>query len=375
MKNKMIKLGLAFALGLAASVHAFDGCSIRDTLLRGEAHLVTGNQTGAISGISMGYQLWLAEGSVPNNSLTYYDNGFFKAEWQNTQDYWARVGLTYEATKGMPHNYKKLSLEYNYTKTVESGSVFIGVNGWTVDPAGEFFIIDDWIAQIDEAYVGRKFGEYEVDGSKYAVYALMTDEGESWRGYPYRVMFTSVRETPRECGYIDITAHFNKFDELFTGQTDTIPNARGVRKNAVLKFGNLTDLMATVEAFDNGKGSIDYAHIRFGELYAEESSSSAAPESSATAPESSSAAASSSSATPESSSVADTVIPMAMPQMARVSGTDRNLVVFDMQGRVLGKVNVPAGTSADDAIFAKFGRPGVYMVQVGGVVKTLSVTR
>ena len=375
MKNEVIKFGLAFALGLAASVHASDGCSIRDTLLRGEAHLVTGNQTGAISGTSMGYQLWLAEGSVPNNSLTYYDNGFFKAEWQNTQDFWARVGLTYDATNGIRHDYKKLSLSYNYTKTVESGSVFIGVYGWTVNPAGEFFIVDDWIAQIDEAHVGRKFGEYEVDGSKYAVYALMTDEGESWRGYPYRVMFTSVRETPRECGYIDITAHFNKFDELFTGQTDTIPNARGVRKNAVLKFGNLTDLMATVEAFDNGKGSIDYAHIRFGDLYVEGSSSSVAPGSSASVPESSSVAASSSSATPESSSVADTVIPMAMPQMARVSPSDRNLVVFDMQGRVLGKVNVPAGTSADDAIFAKFGRPGVYMVQVGGVVKTLSVTR
>ena len=375
MKKEVIKFGLAFAFGLAASVHAADACALKDTLFQGEAHLVTGNQTGAISGISMGYQLWLAEGSVPNNSLTYHDNGLFKAEWNDTQDFWARVGLTYDATNGKPHDYKKLSLSYNYTKTVESGSVFIGVYGWTVNPAGEFFIVDDWIAQIDEAHVGRKFGEYEVDGSKYAVYALMTDEGESWRGYPYRVMFTSVRETPRECGYIDITAHFNKFDELFTGQTDTIPNARGVRKNAVLKFGNLTDLMATVEAFDNGKGSIDYAHIRFGELYAEESSSSAAPESSATAPESSSAAASSSSATPESSSVADTVIPMAMPQMARVSGTDRNLVVFDMQGRVLGKVNVPAGTSADDAIFAKFGRPGVYMVQVGGVVKTLSVMR
>ena len=358
MKNKMIKLGLAFALGLAASVHASDGCSIRDTLLRGEAHLVTGNRTGAISGISMGYQLWLAEGSVPNNSLTYYDNGFFKAEWQNTQDYWARVGLTYEATKGMPHNYKKLSLEYNYTKTVESGSVFIGVNGWTVDPAGEFFIIDDWIAQIDEAYVGRKFGEYEVDGSKYAVYALMTDEGESWRGYTHRVRFTSVRETPRECGYMDITAHFNKFDELFTGQTDTIPNARGVRKNSVLKFGNLTDLMATVEAFDNGKGSIDYAYMRFGDLYVDESSSSAAPESSSVAESSSSTVAESSSAVEESSS-STTVLPL----VARVSGADRTLMVFDLQGRVLGKVFVPAGTSVNSVVLAKFGGTGRYIVK------------
>ena len=368
MKSKMMNLGLAFALGLAASVHASDGCSIRDTLLRGEAHLVTGNHTGAITGTSMGYQLWLAEGSVPNNSLTYYDNGFFKAEWQNTQDYWARVGLTYEATKGMPHNYKKLSLEYNYTKTVESGSVFIGVNGWTVDPAGEFFIIDDWIAQIDEAYVGRKFGEYEVDGSKYAVYALMTDEGESWRGYTHRVRFTSVRETPRECGYMDITAHFNKFDELFTGQTDTIPNARGIRKNSVLKFGNLTDLMATVEVFDNGKGSIDYAYIEFGSKPAETSSSS-------TGPESSSVAGSSSSATPESSSAVEPSSPLAMPQLARIGSSDRNLTVFDMQGRVLGQVFVPAGEAVRNAVFAKFGRPGVYMVKASGRFEMISVTK
>lgn len=375
MKKEVIKFGLAFAFGLAASVHAADECSVQDTLARGGAHLVTSTMKGAIPGNSLGYQLWFDPNVTNGNSMTYYDNGLFKADWNNSPDFWANVGLTYDETNGKPHDYKKLSLSYNYTKTVESGNVFIGVHSWTTNPPGELFIVDDWASQMDEAYLGRKFAEYEVDGSKYAVYALMTEEGESWRGYPYMVRLTSIRETPRECGYMDITAHFNKFDELFTGQTDTIPNARGVRKNAVLKFGNLTDLVAAVEAFDNGKGSIDYAHLRFGDLYVEGSSSSVAPGSSASVPESSSVAASSSSATPESSSVADTVIPMAMPQMARVSGTDRNLVVFDMQGRVLGKVNVPAGTSADDAIFAKFGRPGVYMVQVGGVVKTLSVTR
>ncbi|MBO4713043.1 MAG: glycoside hydrolase family 11 protein [Fibrobacter sp.] len=404
MKNEMIKLGLAFALGMSATVHAADACALKDTLFQGEAHLVTFNNTAPISRTQLGYSLWFAESNDSNDkSLTYHDNGLFKAEWNDTQDFWARVGLTYDATNGIRHDYKKLSLSYNYTKTVESGSVFIGVYGWTVNPAGEFFIVDDWIAQIDEAHVGRKFGEYEVDGSKYAVYALMTDEGESWRGYPYRVMFTSVRETPRECGYIDITAHFNKFDELFTGQTDTIPNARGVRKNAVLKFGNLTDLMATVEAFDNGKGSIDYAHIRFGELYAEESSSSAAPGSSATAPESSAAApespaagSSSSVVSPDSGSTApanhaepaepsssDASVESsdgkkgtdALPVEVRAFDKPGTYQVFDMQGRVLGQVFVPAGVAVNSAIFAKFGKSGVYMVQSDGGLKVLSVTK
>ena len=65
---------------------------------------------------------------------------------------------------------------------------------------------------------------------------------------------------------------------------------------------------------------------------------------------------------------------MAVPQLA-VSPTHRNLVVFDMQGRVLGKVSVPAGARADKAILAKFGRPGIYMVKASGRLEKVSVTK
>ena len=370
MKSKMMNLGLALVMGVSVSAFAEDACLVDNSALSGEPHTVTANLNGSING-KWDYELWQAEPSE-GNSLTYYGDGLFKAEWKNTPEYWAGVGFHYADAKGISHNYKKFSLRYNYTKNVVSGNAFIGVHGWTVEPAGEFFIVDDWVSQLDEAFLGRKFAEYEVDGAKYAVYALMTAEGESWRGYPYIVRFTSIRETTRNCGDMDISAHFKKYDELFTGQTDTIPNAKGVRKNALLKFGNLTDMMAMVEAFDGASGSISYVYLLHGELPADESSSSVAPESSSVAPESSS---SSSSATPESSSAVEPSSPLAMPHLARIGSSDRNLTVFDMQGRVLGQVFVPAGEAVRNAVFAKFGRPGVYMVKASGRFEMISVTK
>ena len=199
-------------------------------------------------------------------------------------------------------------------------------------------------------------------------YALLHEEGEAFREYTYFMRITSIRETPRECGHMSVSAHLNKFAELFTGQTDSIPNLKGILKNVSLKFGNLSSVMATVEAFGDGsaKGSAEYTYMDFtSNWYAEGSSSSVAgssgsvaPESSSVAPESSATAPDSGSVTPESSSSAESSSTMAVPQLA-VSPTHRHLTVFDLQGRVLGHLFVPAGTSVDKAVTAKYGKARV----------------
>lgn len=45
--------------------------------------------------------------------------------------------------------------------------------------------------------------------------------------------------------------------------------------------------------------------------------------------------------------------------------------VFGANGRYLGDVDLQPGTSIHDALFAKFGKTGVYMVKNGS--KTISV--
>ena len=384
MKNKMMKLGLALMMGTSVSAYAVDACTAGEMPLKGDAHVVTGSQNGSFPGSALSYQLWFDGANTSNGKkLTYYDGGLFKAEWDDTYDFLARVGFSYDGD-GVNLKTKNFSLNYRYTKNVESGGAYVGVHGWTAKPLNEFFIIDDWVGDIES--FGRKFGEIEVDGAKYAIYALLHEEGEAFREYTYFMRITSIRETPRECGHISVSAHLNKFAELFAGQSDSIPNLKGTLKNVALKFGNLSSVMATVEAFGDGyaKGSIEYTYMDFiSNWYAEGSSSSVAGSSASVAPESSSVTPESSADAPESSSAAQELKPpadssgstTAMPQLARISSSDRNMTVFDMQGRVLGKVSVPAGARADKAILAKFGRPGIYMVKASGRLEKVSVTK
>jgi hypothetical protein len=122
--------------------------------------------------------------------------------------------------------------------------------------------------------------------------------------------------------------------------------------------------MATVEAFGDGsaKGSIDYTYMDFISNWdAEGSSNSVAGSSGSVAPESSSVA-------PESSSSAESSSTMAVPQLA-VSPTHRNLVVFDMQGRVIYNRQV----NATGNVAFEMRRAGNYLVQAGNQVHRINV--
>ncbi len=56
-----------------------------------------------------------------------------------------------------------------------------------------------------------------------------------------------------------------------------------------------------------------------------------------------------------------------------LSGKD--LQVFDPQGRNLGKLGVSTGVSLEEALFAKFHRPGIYLVKQGARITPVRVTR
>ena len=375
-------MGFALTMGLAISASAADICSINESALRGEAHRITGQQTGTISGTGYRFELWSADG---DNSMTYYDDGTFKAEWSEVWDYVARVGIRSDVNNA--YKTGNYTVDFKFTKSGNTPYGYIGVHGLAEEPQAEYFIVDDWFGEIDEAYIGPKLGEYELDGAKYSVHAFLRDNVESWTGTSTYVQYFAVREAPRQCGTISASAHLRKLDELFTGQTETLPTSRNAQKSAVLKLGKVFEIAASVEVGDGATGSVDFTYLRVGTKACcgpDESSSSVAPESSEAAPESSSAAPTASDASVESSSSGTQELKpaakssdstTAMPQMARISTSDRNLVVFDMQGRVLGKVTVPAGTALNDAIFAKFGKSGIYMVQSDGVLKVLSVTK
>ena len=57
-------------------------------------------------------------------------------------------------------------------------------------------------------------------------------------------------------------------------------------------------------------------------------------------------------------------------KLNRMGGTFQ---VFDMQGKLLGKVELAEGASLKEAIAAKFNASGVYTVKQGSLIKTISV--
>ncbi len=258
-KSSLFKAGLVLAFGLTTSAYAVDACKDEMTKARGSEHRVQGNQTGSISGTPWGFEQWSQGGS---NNMSYFDNGTFKADWSNNQDFLARVGYRYgDNGSGVDHKTKYYTVDYKYTKTGTAQYGYIGIYGWTVNPQIEYYIVDDWYSKPSEAYIGPKFGEITVDGAKYTIHAFLRDQEPSKTGTSTFVQFFSVRATPRQCGHIDISAHFNKWDELFHGQTANLPTSKNGKKDATLKFGRVTEVMLMTEAGGNATGSVDYSYF------------------------------------------------------------------------------------------------------------------
>jgi hypothetical protein len=103
------------------------------------------------------------------------------------------------------------------------------------------------------------------------------------------------------------------------------------------------------------------------EVAVEESSSSETPKSSSSKEEKKSS--SSNGNNPTSSTTA------LYAQTLAVQGMSGTFQVLDMQGRYLGSVEMQAGSNMKDVLFAKFHKPGVYMVKQGNYLNTVRVNR
>lgn len=65
----------------------------------------------------------------------------------------------------------------------------------------------------------------------------------------------------------------------------------------------------------------------------------------------------------------------AIASTLRLNAAGKTFQVFDMQGRLLGHVDVVNGSSLNDALKAKFNKAGVYMVKQGNMITQVRVAR
>lgn len=420
MSNKFLevtKVALFFGIAIGLATPAFaDACSEKGghtgngTTTRGQNN---SSVTGNIGNSGYHYEIWYQGG---NNSMTYYNDGTFSAEWNGSNDFLARVGLKYNSTQ-THDQIGYFTADYKFTKSGSAAYSYIGIYGWTENPLVEYYIVDDWFTKPSPQYLGTKKGEITVDGDTYDIYTFTRVNQPSIKGTSTFPQFFSVRRNARQCGHIDITAHFKKWGEVG------------------LNLGKMYEVKVLAEAGGGATGKIDFTYFNItskgspsGSETAVTPKSSASTHHSSTSihPSSSSHRSShlvssssrtsshhrSSSSTaknptsssrnfwpdkvPSSSSVAVPVvsssspaiiIPVsssvagpvnasidALPDVSPVTMGASVLQVFDVQGKYLGKVELRDGTSLNDAVFMKLGKTGVYMVKYDGKVKMLSVT-
>lgn len=202
------------------------------------------SNTKGDAGKGYSYELW-AEGSGTGCMTVHGVDAAFSANWNNVEDFLARVGLQFDQTK-TPAQIGTISSDFAESKTASSGLVYVGIYGWTVNPLVEYYILEDWGSTKpgDTASDGTprtKAGTIEVDDETYDVYThervnkpAITGDNKTFQQY------FSIRRTARSCGHISISEHFSKWIGLG------------------LPLGKLVEAKLLLEA-QNGSGTIAFS--------------------------------------------------------------------------------------------------------------------
>jgi len=342
--NFSLKLGLAAVCAMAATSFAQtqDFCST--AAHSGTSKETSTNVVGSFPN-GIGYELWNEGGH--GGSATFYDDGSFNCQMTGAKDYLCRSGLSFDSDK----THQEIGHMLADFKLVKKGLTgidysYIGIYGWTREPLVEWYIVDnsgsqwmpgDWVAQGASA---KNHGKFTIDGAEYTVYegdrTSYSIDGDN----KYFKQYFSVRTKARDCGTIDITAHFKKWEEL------------GMKMGKMHEAKILGEAGSTSGA--NAKGEYDFPYAK---VYIEGAASS------------SSVTASSSSVAPVASSSSVT---SAIHDVRLMTTSSSAMYVFDAQGKFLSSFETENMAALNSILKSKFNA-GVYLVKQGGAVRSITV--
>lgn len=213
-----------------------DPCS-QTTLPGGGSQHNSSNASGNAGGLA-----WTIWSNGSGGSITTYDSPAFRATWNNSGDFLARLGLQWNATKTYDQ-YGTITAQFASSKSGSGGGYsYVGIYGWSVSPCVEFYIVDDSYNRmpVNPGNTTNK-GTADIDGGTYTLYTRNTNGtgGSKCSGVSSWVQFYSVRQTARECGTISITQHFDAW------------------KAAGMTLGNMDQAQILIEV-GGGSGGIDF---------------------------------------------------------------------------------------------------------------------
>lgn len=234
-------LATASLIANAFSASAVDPCDY-DTKLSGGTVFTENDNYPLDNGFNC--ELWCSK----NGKVTVYDDAdcAFKAEWDNSGDFIARVGYFWGKEVEDTPSYKDLDgdihAEYSYTKTGSSYDYsLIGVYGWSKDPLVEFYICDDSYNRMTDPWNTTKVGSAVIDGATYNFYkgTMVNMPSVMGNNKTFTQIFSVRQGGTRQCGHINVSEHFRAWEKLN------------------IKTGPLYDCKIAIETGGN-KGTIDY---------------------------------------------------------------------------------------------------------------------
>ena len=166
----------------------------------------SGNSQGTAAGLS--WQLWM-NGS--GGTITTYSTPAFSANWNNSGDFLARIGMSWGNGKAYT-SLGTVKADFAETKSGSAGGYsYIGIYGWSTNPCVEWYIVDDSYGNLPFNPGGSMVGTATIDGGTYNIIARSTTgtggnrcgNVSSWN------QIYSMRTSKRTCGTISITDHWN----------------------------------------------------------------------------------------------------------------------------------------------------------------------
>lgn len=225
--------GGAGGRGGAPATGGSTGACAQQPAPNGGTQHCSSNMSGNVGG-GYAYTIWSAG---TGGCITPFGvDATFRATWNNSGDFLARVGLNLGSNKTF-EQFGAFAADFNETKGGTAGGFsYIGIYGWSVSPLREYYIVDDWYGSRPNP--GTKVGSFTVDGGTYDILTHEQVNQPSIIGNNQTfTQFWSLRTTPRTCGHISITEHFKAW------------------KNAGMVLGNMVEAKILIEA-GGGTGNI-----------------------------------------------------------------------------------------------------------------------
>lgn len=196
-------------------------------------------RVNASGGVDDG-QSWFMWYSGSNGCMTPRADGAFRATWNNSGDFLARMGLFFGETNTF-EDYGTIGADLAFRKSGNAGSFsFIGVYGWSNEPLVEYYIVEDSYGNGPAVpFATQQRGQFDLDGAAYRVYTGTKTNEPSIHGNATFLQVFSVRQSPRQCGHVSISEHFRRWQGMG------------------ITLGKLYEARVLVEA-GGGSGSIDF---------------------------------------------------------------------------------------------------------------------